>query len=241
MSFSISTTGGQILNMFNTENWPTLRRIGRRLWRISRRLYYPHTHTPIVEESALKLVLELADYSSKSADSPQIGVWVRAFIHSTIGAEIYQTFFSYQLHMQCQYTTIQGDMQLSHVNILHIFFQFDLNSLDHDIGQSHLIIFLSFSSKCSIFKPNFKVFTRFWLIVKCCDWLPWKPAFSPTCANVFSRTLVFLKEKLLYYKKQHYRIKWGNQSSSGFIDPLGLSAIGSKISKIILWPIHYAA
>ena len=41
-----------------------------------------HTHTPIVEESALELALELADSSSESAnsdaDSPKIGVWVQA-------------------------------------------------------------------------------------------------------------------------------------------------------------------
>ena len=40
-------------------------------------------YTPIVGELALELALELADYSSKLADSnidqPKIGVWVRAF------------------------------------------------------------------------------------------------------------------------------------------------------------------
>ena len=60
--------GGQILNMFNTENRPTLRRIGRRLWRIGRQLYYTHT-TQILEESALESALESADYSSESANS----------------------------------------------------------------------------------------------------------------------------------------------------------------------------
>ena len=69
--------------MFNTENRPTLLRIGHRLCRIGRRLYYTHTHTQILEELALESALESADYSSKSADSnaysPKIGVWVRAF------------------------------------------------------------------------------------------------------------------------------------------------------------------
>ena len=78
-----NTISGQILNMFNTESWLTLQRISRRLWRIGHRLYYPHTHTPIVEESALESVLESADYSSKSADSnadsPKVGLWVWAF------------------------------------------------------------------------------------------------------------------------------------------------------------------
>ena len=36
------------------KNRPTLRRIGRQLWRIGRRLYYTHTHTPILEESVLE-------------------------------------------------------------------------------------------------------------------------------------------------------------------------------------------
>ena len=62
------TIGGQILNMLNTESRPALQRIGRRLWRIGRQLYYTHTHTLIVEES----VLESADYSSKSANSNAI-------------------------------------------------------------------------------------------------------------------------------------------------------------------------
>ena len=74
--------------MFDTENSPTLRRISRQLWRIGRRLYYTHTHTPLLEESALESVLESAlesaDYSSESANSnaysPKIGVWVQAFI-----------------------------------------------------------------------------------------------------------------------------------------------------------------
>ena len=81
-SYRGNTIGGQILNMFNTESRPTVQRIGRRLWRIGRRLYYPHTHTLIVEESALESVLESADYISKSvdsnADSPKIGLWVWA-------------------------------------------------------------------------------------------------------------------------------------------------------------------
>ena len=70
--------------MFNTESQPTLQRIGRRLWRIGCRLYYPHTHTPIVDESGLESVLESADYSPKladsNADSPKIGLWVWAFM-----------------------------------------------------------------------------------------------------------------------------------------------------------------
>ena len=74
-----NTIGGQILNMFNTESRPTVQRIGLRLWRICRRFYYPHTHTPIVKESVLESVLESADYSSKSADSnadsPKVGLW----------------------------------------------------------------------------------------------------------------------------------------------------------------------
>ena len=78
----IPLIGSQILNMFNTENRPTLHRIGRQLWRIGRRLYYTHTHTSILEESALESALESADYSSESANfndySPRIGVWVRA-------------------------------------------------------------------------------------------------------------------------------------------------------------------
>ena len=79
-----NTIGGQILNMFNTESRPTLQRIGGRfsiivyMWVWG--LYYPHTDTPIVEESALESMLESADYSSKSADShvdsPKIGLWV---------------------------------------------------------------------------------------------------------------------------------------------------------------------
>ena len=73
------SVSGEILNMFNMENSQTLRRIGKRLWRIGRRLYYTHTHTPILEESALELALESTDYSSESAYSPRIGVWVRSF------------------------------------------------------------------------------------------------------------------------------------------------------------------
>ena len=68
--------------MFNTENRPTVRVIGRRLWRIGRRLYSTHTHTPILEKSALESALESADSISESADSnaysPKIGVWVWA-------------------------------------------------------------------------------------------------------------------------------------------------------------------
>ena len=60
--------------------------------------------------------------------------------------------------MQWRYIYIQGDLQISHVNILSIFFQFDLNSLDLDLGQGHLNIFLSFSSKGSIITPNLKAF-----------------------------------------------------------------------------------
>ena len=42
-----NTIGGQILNMFKIESQPTLQRIDRRIWTISRQLYYPHTHTQI--------------------------------------------------------------------------------------------------------------------------------------------------------------------------------------------------
>ncbi len=60
----------------------TLHRIGRRLWRIGRQLYYTHTHTPLLEESSLESALETADKSPESANSnaysPKIGVWVRA-------------------------------------------------------------------------------------------------------------------------------------------------------------------
>ena len=77
--------------------------------------------------------------------------------------------------MQCQYTCIQGDLQLSHVKILSIFFQFDLNSLNLDLGQGHLNIFPNFSSKGSIMTPNFKAFGGiltelgqiYWLLVNC--------------------------------------------------------------------------
>ena len=66
--------------MFNRESQPTLQRIGRRLWRICGRLCYPHTHTAIVEESALESVLESADSNADSnAISPKIGLWVWAF------------------------------------------------------------------------------------------------------------------------------------------------------------------
>ena len=69
--------------MFDTESQLTLRRISRRLLGIGQLIYYTHTHTPIVEESALESALELADSSSESADSnvdsPKISVWVRAF------------------------------------------------------------------------------------------------------------------------------------------------------------------
>ena len=57
---------GQILNMFNTDS---LRRVGRRLWRVGRRLHKAYTHTPIIEQLALEPVLESADYSSELADS----------------------------------------------------------------------------------------------------------------------------------------------------------------------------
>ena len=64
---------------------PTLRRDGRRLWRVDLRFFIARTHTPIVERLWLELVLESADYSSESAvsnaDPPKIGVWVRAFRH----------------------------------------------------------------------------------------------------------------------------------------------------------------
>ena len=69
--------------MFNMESRPTLGRVSRRLWRVGRRLHKASTHTPIIEQLALELALESADYSSESADSnvnlPKIGVWVRAF------------------------------------------------------------------------------------------------------------------------------------------------------------------
>ena len=75
------TIGGQILNIIKTESRPTLRRISRQLWRIGRQLYYTHTHTQIVEEAALELTLESAEFSSESADSnadsQKFGVWVR--------------------------------------------------------------------------------------------------------------------------------------------------------------------
>ena len=45
------SVGGEILNMFNTENRLTLQRVGRRLWRISRRLFYTNTHTSILESA----------------------------------------------------------------------------------------------------------------------------------------------------------------------------------------------
>ena len=52
------------------------------LWRICRRLHNAHTHTPFVEELALELALESADYSYESSDSNadpvNISVWVRA-------------------------------------------------------------------------------------------------------------------------------------------------------------------
>ena len=68
--------------MFNAESWPTLRRVGRQLWRVGRRFYNARTHTPIVEELELESAFELFDYSYVSADSkanpPKIGVWVRA-------------------------------------------------------------------------------------------------------------------------------------------------------------------
>ena len=87
--------------MCNTESRPTLRRIGRRLWRIGKRLYYTHTHTPIVEESALESVLELADYSSESADSnadpEKIGVWVRALSLVTTVLSLLDGFMSIYL------------------------------------------------------------------------------------------------------------------------------------------------
>ena len=45
----------------------------------------------------------------------------------------------------------------SHYN-LGFFFQFDLNSLDLDLGQGHLNTFSSSSSKGSINTPNVKAF-----------------------------------------------------------------------------------
>ena len=60
-----NTSGGQILNMFNTESRSTLQRIGGRFSMILYMwvwgLYYPHTDTPIGEESVLESVLESAD------------------------------------------------------------------------------------------------------------------------------------------------------------------------------------
>ena len=56
------------------------------------------------------------------------------------------------------YPTTQGDLPLSHITILSVFFQFDLNSIDLDLGQGHLNTFLSFSSKGSIITPNLKAF-----------------------------------------------------------------------------------
>ena len=55
--------------MFDKDSLPTLRRVGRRLWRVSRRFHKAHTHTPIVEELALESELESADHSSESANS----------------------------------------------------------------------------------------------------------------------------------------------------------------------------
>ena len=58
----------EILNMFDTESWPTLDESAA---------YIAHAHTliDVVEE----LELELADYSYKlansNADRPKIGVW----------------------------------------------------------------------------------------------------------------------------------------------------------------------
>ena len=69
--------------MFDKESRPTLRKVGRRLWRVCRRFYIVRTHTPIVQELGLESALESADYSSESGDSnadpPKIGVWVQAF------------------------------------------------------------------------------------------------------------------------------------------------------------------
>ena len=74
--------------MFDMESLLTLRRVGRRLWRVGRLLHKAHTHTPIVEQLMLELVLESADSSSESADSnansPKIGVWVWAFNVATV-------------------------------------------------------------------------------------------------------------------------------------------------------------
>ena len=70
--------------MFGKESRPTLLRVGRRLWRVGRRLYIACTHTLIVEELELESVLESANYGYESADSnadpTKIGVWVRAFM-----------------------------------------------------------------------------------------------------------------------------------------------------------------
>ena len=63
--------------------------------------------------------------------------------------------FRYQLHLQWQYTNIQRDLQLSHVKNSSIFLKFDFNSLDLDLGQGHLNIFLSFSLKDSITTPYY--------------------------------------------------------------------------------------
>ena len=63
--------------------------------------------------------------------------------------------FRYQLHLQWQYTNIQRDLQLSHVKNSSIFLKFDFNSLDLDLGQGHLNIFLSFSLKDFITTPYY--------------------------------------------------------------------------------------
>ena len=69
---------------------------------------------------------------------------ILTIFYSKIGADIYHTSFRYQLHMQWLNTYVWGDLQLSHVNILNIFSQFDLYSLDLDLGQCHLNTFVIF-------------------------------------------------------------------------------------------------
>ena len=59
--------------MFNMDSWPTLLRIDRRLWRVSRRSQNACTHTPIVEEWAVESANSTADFA---ANPLRIGLWV---------------------------------------------------------------------------------------------------------------------------------------------------------------------
>ena len=67
-----------MLNIFNMDSQPTLRRINQRLWRVGQRSQNAHTHTPIFEESAE----ESSESTTDSAANPlRISLLVRAFIH----------------------------------------------------------------------------------------------------------------------------------------------------------------